>query len=480
MLQIRGSALIGVSLNDASGVYRVVNGSARTVVLVGSGHDCDAYRDKLVSAGWDVHIFHDPERAIQFVDKHGAILGLLCLTRKCVEQNLPDIENMVLKTSQVRWIGLMEQPQMDDPRFRRFISRFLDDYHTLPVDIGRLSHTMGHCSVMAEMMIEERLKTPTGINGRTLIAGCACMQALLRTINKISNTDAPAIITGETGTGKELVARAIHDQSSRKDNAFIAVNCGSLPASLIQTELFGHKKGSFTGAFSDRVGRIEAANGGTIFLDEIGDLSIDLQVNLLRFLQEGVIERVGSTESIRVDVRVLAATHVDLTAAILNGKFREDLYYRLNVLPVELPPLRQREADIERLAVHYFEEFTRNKKTRIRGFSKSAIAAMYHYQWPGNVRELLNRVRRGIVMCDGLQITPADLELGNHMNDQPLKTLAETRLESERNAIQKALVFCGNNVSEAARHLRVSRITLYRLIDKHNLRNKPDTNPIVA
>jgi DNA-binding NtrC family response regulator len=249
----------------------------------------------------------------------------------------------------------------------------------------------------------------------------------------------------------------------------MAVNCGALPANLIQSELFGHEKGAFTGAHQRKIGRIEAAAGGTIFLDEIGDLSLDLQVNLLRFLQAKTIERVGGTQSLQVDVRVIAATHVDLERAVAEGRFREDLYYRLNVLHLRVPALRERENDIELLARFFFEKFAKEKNPQVRGFSQQALQVMNTYAWPGNVRELINRIRRAMVMCENRLMTPGDLGLERRSARRTIRTLVGARAAAEKEAIQYALRHTGNNVSRAARELRISRVTLYRLIEKYSI-----------
>jgi transcriptional regulator with PAS, ATPase and Fis domain len=246
------------------------------------------------------------------------------------------------------------------------------------------------------------------------------------------------------------------------------VNCGALPANLIQSELFGYEKGAFTGAAARKVGHIEAAAGGTIFLDEIGDLSADLQVNLLRFLQENTIERVGSTEKLSVDVRVIAATHVNLEKAVEEGRFREDLYYRLHVLNLKVPPLRERQGDVELLARFFFDKFAKERRPALRGFSHRALGVMREHDWPGNVRELINRVRRAMVMSDKRLITPEDLGLHAGAPRRRVITLEQAREEAERGAIQSCLQRV-RNVSRAARELGISRVTLYRLMEKHGL-----------
>jgi DNA-binding NtrC family response regulator len=277
------------------------------------------------------------------------------------------------------------------------------------------------------------------------------------------------MLIGESGTGKELAAQAIHHLSARSDKAFIAVNCAALPAELIQSELFGHEKGAFTGAHDRHIGRFEAANGGTLFLDEISDLPLELQINLLRFLEEREIERVGSHNSIAVDARVIAASHQDLAVAVKEGRFREDLYYRLNVLQLQLPRLCDRRDDIAVLAEHAFQRFFSEIQPRARGFSNAALRAMEQYHWPGNVRELNNLVCRAMVMAERRSITPADLGLEDYCLQSPQTkglTLEESRMRAAKKAIEAGLRRTRNNVSQTARELRVSRTTLYRLMDE--------------
>jgi DNA-binding NtrC family response regulator len=295
------------------------------------------------------------------------------------------------------------------------------------------------------------------------------IRMLSQNIRKFAPVELPLLITGETGTGKEMAARALHQLSPRHEQPFAAINCGALPANLVQSELFGHERGSFTGATARRIGHFESADGGTVFLDEIGDLPLDAQTNLLRVLQEGTIERIGSCQSIKVDVRVLAATHVDLEKAVAQGRFREDLFYRLNVLRLRMPPLRERNGDIELLAQYFLDAFRESYGTRARAFSTTARKAMNAFAWPGNVRELMNRVQRAAVIADDALITPEDLELSADLPGADRDSLGSARTSAEREAIVDCLRASAFNISECARRLRVSRVTVYRLCKKHQL-----------
>lgn len=300
-----------------------------------------------------------------------------------------------------------------------------------------------------------------------IVGDSVVMQTLRRRLEKVGRVDAPVLINGESGTGKELAAAAIHRASGRASGPLITVDCGALPPGLVHAELFGYEKGAFTGAQSARKGLLEEAHGGTIFLDEIGDLPLELQTNLLRFLQEKTICRVGTTRKVPVNARVIAATHVDLEAAVREGRFREDLYYRLRVLHLTMPPLRDRSDDIALLARHFFSLCDEEKSPQVRDFSPAAMAAMEAHHWPGNVREMINRIRHAAVMCDGVFMEPEDLGLAAHAGDAP--ELGRIRAHAERDAIENGLRKSGHNVSRAARELGVSRVTLYRLMQKHRI-----------
>jgi len=286
------------------------------------------------------------------------------------------------------------------------------------------------------------------------------------------------LIGGESGTGKELVARAIYNYSSRSGKPFVAVNCGAIPTNLIQSELFGHEKGAFTGASQRKIGSIEAANGGVLFLDEIGDLPLGMQVNLLRVLQDRVITRLGSTQSIPVDFRLVAATHVDLQEAISAARFREDLFYRLNVIHLQLPPLRERLGDVRLLAETVLRNFSSvTPRRKVSGFTSEAISALESFHWPGNVRELINRVHRAVIMTDSKLITAADLGLEIFVQENQSVTLEAARASFERDIIESSLRANGNNVSKAAQQLGVSRVTLYRVINKFNIELSSKAHP---
>jgi len=305
-----------------------------------------------------------------------------------------------------------------------------------------------------------------------LVGDCAPMQEVFRVIRRVGPSDVPVLITGQSGTGKELVARAIHHQSLRKNAPFVAINCGAIPETLLESELFGHEKGAFTGATQQRKGRIEGAQGGTLFLDEIGDIPLGLQVKLLRFLQEHQIQRLGGKEPIHVDARILAATHVDLQEAMSEGRFREDLYYRLCVVTIAVPTLKERGSDIILLARTFLSRFSEEQKRPLKGFTAEAIEALAAHQWPGNVRELENRIKRAVVMAEGRYVTPLNLELGElTLSGGEASTLRASRESREKDLVRLAMEKAEGNITRAAADLGISRPTLYQLLARYGLKN---------
>jgi len=287
------------------------------------------------------------------------------------------------------------------------------DFIEKPVQLDVLKVVLQRAAYLSNIERENRkLQQKSGLNEfEGLIGDSTQMQDVFRMIRRVGPSDVPVLITGESGTGKELVARAIHRQSLRKEQAFVAINCGAIPETLLESELFGYEKGAFTGAVQQRKGRIESAQGGTLFLDEIGDIPLALQVKLLRFLQDHQIQRLGGKETIAVDTRVLAATNIDLQKAIGEGRFREDLYYRLCVVTMTVPSLRERGSDITLLARTFLLKFAGEQKKPLKGFSPQAVDVLTSHAWPGNVRELENRVKRAVVMAEGRYVTPENLEL---------------------------------------------------------------------
>ena len=298
------------------------------------------------------------------------------------------------------------------------------------------------------------------------------MQKLFAMVRKISSNEYPVLVLGESGTGKEMIANAIHQLSPRRRHPLVVVNCGAIPQNLLESELFGHERGAFTGAVAQKIGKLELGDKGTIFLDEVGELPLSMQVKILRCLQEGTIERIGGNKTISLDIRVVAATNIDLKAAVDEEKFRQDLYFRLNVLPIELPRLRDRPEDIMVLAQHFVcREADILKIGRVE-FASAAVAALYAHDWPGNVRELQNRIRRALAIWSGQKIEPEHLGLGtiaSKQGEDQLLTLKAARDHSELQCLRQALQIAGNNKTQAAKLLNISRPTLHDLIKKHRI-----------
>jgi two-component system NtrC family response regulator len=349
------------------------------------------------------------------------------------------------------------------------------DFLTKPVDLEELQIILRRTFYVAglekdfrELQSQVRHDTFEGMLGTS-----PQVQAIFSSIRKVASSNAPVLILGESGTGKERAALAIHQRSPRKDGPFVAINCSAIPETLLESELFGHEKGSFTGAHAQRKGRIESATGGTLFLDEIGEIPLALQVKLLRFLQEQRIERVGGRQPIDVDARVIAATNADLKKGMLEGRFREDLFYRLAVVVINLPPLRERDGDARLLAQEFLNRFAVENGKEGLTFDQEAAKALSRHNWPGNIRELENRVKRAVIMAEGKRITAEDLELTDSRVAPVGTTLKEAREAVEREMISQALRKHAGKIAPAASELGISRPTLYELMEKLSIQ-KPD------
>lgn len=309
-----------------------------------------------------------------------------------------------------------------------------------------------------------------------IIGCCQKMQDIFSLIKKVSSSDATILITGESGTGKELVARAVHRRSLRNKGPFVPINCGAIPENLIESELFGYERGAFTDAKNRKIGLVEKASGGTLFLDEIAEFPVHLQVKLLRFIEDHHIQRVGGTEEIEVDLRIIAASNKDLKKEVKNGSFREDLFFRISVIGCHLPPLKDRDDDLLILAKFFLNQFNQKNGKKFDGFTGEAISALMAYDWPGNVRELENKIQRAVILAEGLLLEPGDMRLssadGSDKKDSviPPKTLKEVKTRAEISAIKKVLLLQSGNISRAAETLAISRPTLYDLMNKYGLK----------
>jgi len=418
----------------------------------------------------------DTEQARRLIEHERPIAGLLQLGRRPDPAAVQKALALAEMAPRLRLIALMETEALQAPEFSELVSKgLLHDFHRLPICHDRLMFSLGHIAGLVALESRENVGNAGGAfpgQGDAHIVGVSpAITRVFQAIRKFGEVDAPILVTGETGTGKELVARAIHDRSGFRGGPFISINCAGLPTSIIESELFGYERGAFTGAIKQKIGRIEAARGGTLFLDEIGDLPLEVQGHLLRFLQEKTIERLGSTKSITVDTRVVAATNINLEDAIKAGKFREDLYYRLNVLCIAMPPLRERGDDIQLLATYFLRKFSTELKMPKLGFHDSALEKMQRYRWPGNVRELISTIRRAVVMAEGRWIMAADLTFAESTGaDQGgVPDLATARQALEEKLMRQALRINGGNIKRAAKELGVSRVTLYRMMEKYRI-----------
>jgi two-component system NtrC family response regulator len=357
--------------------------------------------------------------------------------------------------------------QSDKANALRAVGAGAYDFLCKPVDMDELRLVLHRAVYVAELELEYRAiqeaVSPEAFED--ILGASQPMQAVFNFVRKVAPTNAPVLILGESGTGKEMVAQALHRRSPQ-NGPFIAINCNAIPENLLESELFGHERGAFTGAHSQRKGHIESAAGGTLFLDEIGELPPAVQVKLLRFLQEKRFQRVGGRQEIHSDTRVLAATNVNLQDSVASGKFREDLYFRLAVVVVTVPPLRDRGNDVALVAKEFLRRYgVQHSKPRLT-FAPDALRALSRHEWPGNVRELQNRVQRAVIMADGKRVTADDLELSAVLNALPPQTLKEAREGVEREMVQSALRRHRGRVASAALELGISRPTLYELIEK--------------
>jgi two-component system NtrC family response regulator len=347
------------------------------------------------------------------------------------------------------------------------------DFYQKPVDIDQLGLIVRRAFQLYGIEGENRrLGERVGEDGRvlgTMITAAPEMSKVGRTIERVANTDVSVMLLGASGTGKELLARGLHQASRRSSAAFVAINCAAIPENLLEAELFGYEKGAFTGAIKTTEGKIELAQGGTLFLDEVGDIPLPLQVKLLRFLQERTIERIGGRKAIPVDTRIVCATHQDLEAMIKAGSFREDLYYRLAEIVVRIPSLAERHGDAILLAKHFLNIFSREMNPQVKGLAPAALAAIDRWPWPGNVRELENRMKRAVIMADGKMITAEDLDLETEEEDSLPVNLKSAREQADRRAIRQALARSENNISNTAKLLGISRPTLYDLMKQYGL-----------
>ncbi|MEO5801923.1 MAG: PEP-CTERM-box response regulator transcription factor [Verrucomicrobiota bacterium] len=425
-----------------------------------------------LNADYEVHLAEDRLSALELFREYRPQVVLLDLGLPphpgTPEEGLATLSEILAQDSSVKVIIVSGQGEKDNAL--QAIGAGAYDFLTKPAELEELKVILKRTFHVAglEREFKQLQKRLTSDSFEEMLGTSSQMQSVFSLIRKVATTDAPVLVLGESGTGKEMVSLAIHRRSTRKEGAFVAINCSAIPETLLESELFGHERGAFTGAHVQRKGRIESANGGTLFLDEIGELPPPIQVKLLRFLQEQRIERVGGRQEIQVDTRVISATHVDLKKAIVSGRFREDLYYRLAVVVVNLPPLCKRENDIHMIAQELLRRYSTEIGKNGLSFEQEAIKAMNRYSWPGNVREMQNRVKRAVIMAEKKRITTADLELESApaSNTPSASVLKEAREALEREMVLASLQKHSGKITPAAADLGISRPTFYELMDK--------------
>lgn len=425
--------------------------------------------------GFEVLVAEDREQALAQVERHSPAIVTLDLglppDPANATEGLTALEEILSLRPETKVIVVTGSDDRENAL--QAIAKGAYDFYQKPVDGDVLQLIAERAHRVYELEEENRrlMRQGTSTPLEGVLTADPQMLRVCKTIEKVAPVDATVLLLGDSGTGKEVLARAVHQLSTRGGQRFVAINCAAIPENLLESELFGYEKGAFTGATRQTIGRIEYAEGGTLFLDEVGDLPLPLQAKLLRFLQERVIERLGGRGEIPVDVRVVCATHQKLDALMADGRFREDLYYRISELSVNIPPLGERHGDAVLLAHHFLDRFRRQHGKGRSGFSPDALAAIERYNWPGNVRELENIIRKAVIMADGPQITADDLGFAvpETNGEAPIK-LRDARDQAESHAIRRALSRTNGNIAQAADVLGVSRPTLYSLLNKFGLK----------
>ena len=425
--------------------------------------------------GYEVLIAGDRPEAISLLRRHEPAVVLLDLglppDPENASEGLAALDEILALAPSTKVIVVTGNDERENAV--KAIAKGAYDFYQKPVDADVLGLLVERAYYLYELEQENRkLMLQAGSSSiQGLIASSPQMLKVCRTIEKIAPTGVTTLLLGESGTGKEVISRALHNLSDRPKQPFVAINCGAIPETLLESELFGYEKGAFTGAAKQTKGKIEYADGGTLFLDEIGDIPQSLQVKLLRFLQERVIERLGGRSEIPVDVRVICATNQNLMQQVNEGNFREDLYYRVSEITINIPPLRERDGDALMLAKVLLDRFSKEYSRKIKGFSDDGIRAVQAYDWPGNVREMENRVKRAVIMAEGSSVTAEELELDDVPESDSLPlNLKQVREKAERQAIEDVMSKCDSNISQAAELLGVSRPTLYDLMSKYGLK----------
>lgn len=424
----------------------------------------------VLSSGWQVHQFdYTVPPRFGLPDGHQGHVGILDLTRY-PKDGAPHLDRWFEQLNIPLWIGILPEAPSLNRQLAYLTSLHCSDYHTLPIDWERLAMVAGHLWGMAELHQKATPATGDDYQETALTGESAAIRHVISRLRRFAGTSEPVLIYGESGTGKEAAARLVHEQSLARHGPLITINCAALPVSLTQSELFGHEKGAFTHATSQRTGRLEAADGGSLLLAGIDELSLVQQSYLLRFLQEGVVERVGSNRPVRINARLIATASTPLSELVRHGTFRQDVFFRLGEMAVELPPLRERPEDIPQLTEALLQRLPPHLSPK--PVSQATMQRLITHSWPGNLRELQNRLRQALLLGESPQIEPMDLGLYGipaNVHDHHDLSLAQFRSRAERQALHCSLALTRHNISAAARLLRISRASFYRLIDKYQL-----------
>jgi two-component system NtrC family response regulator len=440
------------------------------LLIVDDDEDIRGQLKWALAVEYEVVLAHDRATAVAAFREHRPIATLLDLglppRPNDPEEGVAVLATLLAVDPAARIIIVSGQGEKQNAL--RAVGQGAHDFLTKPVDLDLLSLILRRCVYIAELEHEYRAEHQARSHEsfESMVGGSPQMQAVFSFVRKVGPTSAPVLILGESGTGKEMVAQALHRRSEQRGGPFVAINCSAIPENLLESELFGHERGAFTGAHAQRKGHIESAAAGTLFLDEIGELPSAVQVKLLRFLQEKRFQRVGGRQEIPSDARVIAATNVNLRESVANGAFREDLYFRLAVVVAKVPPLRERGDDVSLIARDFLHQYRNQHGKRNLTFAPDAVRALHVHVWPGNVRELQNRVQRAVIMAEGKRVTADDLELSDVLSAAPTQTLKEARENVEREIVQDALRRHRGKITTAATELGISRPTLYELMEK--------------
>jgi len=442
----------------------------RRLLVLGAELPDEHIASELAASGWTLLRANNLAEARNIRDRHEVFTGLVLMPRPLTDEAFAPLRRIVTELENLEWLAVLAREDLAHPDVRRFAAAHLRDYQVYPIDLLRLTITLGHAWGLAALIDADRRAQISVSGGRFGMVGDSLpMRRLYAQIQRVAEADLPVLITGETGTGKELVARAIHAQSARAEAPFVALNCAAIPPSLVQSELFGFTKGAFTGASASNGGLVRSAEGGTLLLDEIGEMPLEAQASLLRFLEDKVVTPVGGRNGARVDVTIISSTNRDLHEEVRLGRFRKDLLYRLDVVAIRTPPLRDRTADFEALVSHFLMAASSSLPRRLHGLTHEALDWLKAQAWPGNVRELRSCVIQAALHCEGRQITAKDLARFRPMPLGSATSLNEVLTSTERSTLQQLLARNRGNVSKTARDLKVSRMTLYRLMAKHDL-----------